>query len=47
LDYNHKLLGNDAKFSVYSRNLLDDNYMTMFGFEDQGRVIGASYAFKF
>lgn len=47
LDYNHKLFGNDAKFSVYSRNLLDDNYMTMFGFEDQGRVIGASYAFKF
>lgn len=47
LDYNHKLFGNDAKFSVYSRNLLNDNYMTMFGFEDQGRVIGASYAFKF
>lgn len=47
LDYNHKLFGNDAKFTIYSRNLLDENYMTIFGFEDQGRVIGASYAFKF
>ncbi|MDY0123369.1 TonB-dependent receptor plug domain-containing protein [Sulfurimonas sp.] len=47
LDYNHKLLGNDAKLSIYSRNLTDDNYVTIFGFENQGRVIGASYEFKF
>lgn len=38
---------NDAKLSLYSRNLLDENYMTIFGFEDQGRVIGVSYEFKF
>jgi len=47
LDYNHKLFQNDAKLSLYSRNLLDENYMTIFGFEDQGRVIGTSYEFKF
>jgi len=47
LDYNHKLFENDAKLSLYSRNLLDENYMTIFGFEDQGRVIGTSYEFKF
>lgn len=47
VDYNHKLFQNDAKLSLYSRNLLDENYMTIFGFEDQGRVIGASYEFKF
>lgn len=47
LDYNHKLFQNDAKLSLYGRNILDENYMTILGFEDQGRVIGASYAFKF
>lgn len=47
LDYNHKLFENDAKLSLYCRNLLDENYMTIFGFEDQGRVIGTSYEFKF
>jgi len=47
VDYNHKLFQNDAKLSLYSRNVLDKNYMTIFGFEDQGRVIGTSYEFKF
>jgi iron complex outermembrane receptor protein len=47
LDYNHKLFENDAKLSIYGRNILDENYMTIFGFEDQGRVIGTSYEFKF
>ena len=47
VDYNHKLLGNDAKLSVYGRNILNDNYMTVIGYEDQGAVVGASYAFKF
>lgn len=47
VDYNHKLLGNDAKATIYGRNILNENYMTIFGFEDQGSVFGASYAFKF
>ncbi|DAB30362.1 MAG TPA: hypothetical protein CFH84_04445 [Sulfurimonas sp. UBA12504] len=47
VDYNHKLLGNDAKLSVYGRNILKENYMTIIGYEDQGAVVGASYAFKF
>ncbi len=47
LEYNHKLLDNDAKLTLYSRNLLDKEYMSIFGFEDQGRVVGASYEFKF
>jgi len=47
IDYNHKLLGNDAKATIYGRNILDERYMTIYGFEDQGSVFGASYAFKF
>jgi outer membrane receptor protein involved in Fe transport len=47
IDYNHKLLGNEAKFSIYGRNILDEEYMTIIGYEDQGAVFGASYAFKF
>lgn len=47
VDYNHKLFGNDAKFTLYGRNILDERYMTIYGFEDQGSVFGASYTFKF
>lgn len=47
VDYYHKVSNYDAIFTIFGKNITDENYMTKIGWEDVGAIIGASYSIKF
>jgi iron complex outermembrane receptor protein len=47
LSYAFKALGLEHKAMLYGRNLSDENYESVYGFPDLGRIVGATYRVAF